>query len=457
MKSKKAETATVCPGADRWSRGSESRTKSYGQVTRSDARQFRLRDDTAESARIRVLTMITSFQIGGTERQVTNVSLGLDAGRFDLHLACLRNFGELRQELDKVSRIHRPVFDIGKLYSLRTLGEAIRLARYIRKKGIQIVHAYGLYPNIFAVPVARIAGAPIVIASIRDCGDILKPWQRWLQKIVCRMADCVLVNADAIRDALISQGYRPDNIAVIRNAIAQPEATEINESSGIRQELGLTQSGPLVLVLSRLNRMKGVEYFLDAAKIVAAEVPEARFLIVGDGAIRQELQSQAANLGLADKIAFTGFRTDVPRLLSEVSLSVLPSLSEGLSNTLLESMAAGVPVIATWVGGNPEIIEDGVSGLLVPPRDSETLADAMLTVLKNPGLAAKFAVAGKHRIADVFSLERSLREIERLYQTLIEGSDHRRSSSNEDSADGPVPAAAQGTQPAKTSGVRLTS
>jgi len=368
--------------------------------------------------------MLTSFQIGGTERQVTNVSLGLDTTRFDLHLACMRNFGELKKEIEKAPRIHRPVFDIGSLYSFRTFREAGRLARYIRSNAIQVVHAYGLYPNLFAVPVARLAGAKIVIASIRDCGDILKPWQRWLQKIICRLADCVLVNADAIRESLISQGYRPDNISVIRNAIAQPKTMNLEESSGIREELGLTASVPLVMVLSRLNRMKGIEYFLDAASIVAAKLPETRFLIVGDGGIRQELESRATCLGLAGKIVFTGFRTDVPRILSEVSLSVLPSLSEGLSNTLLESMAWGVPVVATRVGGNTEIIEDGVSGLIVPPRNSAMLANAMTTLLKNPALASSFGVAGKRRIAEVFSLKRSVREIEHLYQKLIEGSEY---------------------------------
>jgi glycosyltransferase involved in cell wall biosynthesis len=239
------------------------------------------------------------------------------------------------------------------------------------------------------------------------------------------MADCVLVNADAIRETLISQGYRPDNIAVIRNAIAPSKTVTIDQGCGIREELGLTPSAPVVMVLSRLNRMKGVQYFLDAASMVAAKLPETRFLIVGDGEIRQELEDSAARLGLADRIVFTGFRTDIPRLLSEVNLSVLPSLSEGLSNTLLESMAAGVPVVATRVGGNPEIIEDGVSGLLVPPKDSAMLATAMITLLGNPALASSFGAAGKHRIAEVFSLQRSVREIERLYQKLVDGSEYR--------------------------------
>jgi L-malate glycosyltransferase len=375
-----------------------------------------------QSGKIRLLTMITSFQIGGTERQVTNVSLGLDASRFDLHLACMRNFGELMREVEREPRIHRPVFDIGKLYSFRTIREAGRLARYIRVNSIQIVHAYGLYPNIFAVPVARLAGARVVIASIRDCGDILKPWQRWLQKIVCRFADCVLVNADAIRESLIRQGYRPDNITIIRNAVAQPKTHYADNTGGIREELGWPAAAPVGLVLSRLNRMKGIEYFLDAASIVAEKFPEARFLIVGDGGSRRELESHAARVGLAGKIVFTGFRTDVPRILSEASFSVLPSLSEGLSNSLLESMASGVPVIATRVGGNTEIVEDGVTGLIVEPRDAAMLAGAMATLIGNAALASEFGAAGKRRIAELFSIERSVREVEGLYKKLIEDS-----------------------------------
>jgi len=372
-----------------------------------------------QSAKIKVLTMITSFEIGGTERQVTNVCLGLDATRFDLHLACMRNFGEFMRDVERKPWIHRPVFDIGRLYSFRTFREAGRLARYIRGHAIQIVHAYGLYPNIFAVPVARLAGADIVIASIRDCGDILRPWQRWLQKITCRLADCVLVNADAIRESLIGQGYRPDNIVLIRNAIAPPKAQTAEKGPGIRNELGWPAAAPVVMVLSRLNRMKGIDYFLEAACIVAAKHPETRFLIVGDGGSRRELEGRAAGLGLADRVVFTGFRTDVPRLLSEVNLSVLPTLSEGLSNSLLESMASGLPVVATRVGGNTEIVEDGVTGLIVAPRDSAMLAGAMTTLIGNPVLSSSFGAAGRRRIAELFSLERSVHEIEGLYQKLI--------------------------------------
>jgi len=369
--------------------------------------------------RIRLLKMLTSFQIGGTERQVANLALGIHASRFDLHLACLRNRGELLQELEQL-RVPRPVFDIGRLYTPGTLWQAIRLVRYIHRHLIQIVHTYGFYPNVFAVPAARIAGASIVVASIRDRGDILTPMQRWIQKLACRLADCVLVNAEAIREALIGQGYRPGNIMVIRNGVVASRPGTRENGAALRLELGVPASAPLVFVFSRLNTMKGLEYFIEAAALIAGKFPEARFLIVGDGGKRTELEAHARRLGLDDTVIFTGFRTDVPELLSEAAVSVLPSLSEGLSNSLLESMAAGVPVIAAAVGGNPEIIEHDVSGLLVPVRDSASLAAAMGRLLDDPLLAARFGEAGRERVAEMFSMERSLGEVESLYERLVE-------------------------------------
>jgi glycosyltransferase involved in cell wall biosynthesis len=368
--------------------------------------------------RIRLLNMLTSFQIGGTERQVVNLALGFDPSRFDLHLACLRNRGELLEEVALLP-VPRPVFDIGRLYGPKTLWQAIRLALYIRRNRIQIVHTYGFYPNVFAVPAARIAGASIVVASIRDRGDILTPAQRRIQKWACRFADWVLVNAEAIRDTLIEQGYRPDNIVVIRNGIVLSRFGKREKGASLRRELGLPPSAPLVVVFSRLNRMKGVEYFLDAAALLAPRFPAVRFLIVGDGGGRKELEAHAGNLGLAERVIFTGFRKDVPDLIPEAAVSVLPSLSEGLSNSLLESMASGVPVVAARVGGNPEIVEHEVSGFLVPARDSAALADAVGSLLEDPQLAARMGEAGRRRVAELFSMERSLGEVERFYERLV--------------------------------------
>jgi glycosyltransferase involved in cell wall biosynthesis len=157
---------------------------------------------------------------------------------------------------------------------------------------------------------------------------------------------------------------------------------------------------------------------------LAEKFPDVCFLVVGDGGIKDELEEQARQLGLGRRIVFTGFRSDVPDLLSEAAISVLPSLSEGTSNTLLESMAAGIPVVATRVGGNPEVIEDGVSGLLVPPRDSAALAAAMGRLLEDEELAIRLGQAGIRRVAELFSIEGSIDQTEHLYQRLVEAKGH---------------------------------
>jgi glycosyltransferase involved in cell wall biosynthesis len=373
--------------------------------------------------KIKLLQMLTNFHIGGTERQVANLALGIDPSHFDLHLACLRHSGELLAELETL-RVPRSEFRIGPLYSPKTLWQGIRLARYVRRNLIQIVHSFGFYPNVFTVPVARLAGASIVVASIRDTGDLLTPMQRRLLKLVCRLADCVLVNAEAIRENLLQQGYCPANIVVIRNGITLPKAPGKERSALLRRELGIPLSARVVAVFSRLNRMKGVQYFLDAAMVLAGRFPDVHFLVVGDGGSKTELEEHACRLGLGQRIVFTGFRGDVPNLLSEAAISVLPSLSEGTSNTLLESMAAGIPVVATRVGGNPEVVEDGVSGLLVPPRDSSALAAAMARLLEDPDLALRLGQAGMLRVSQLFSIDGSVHQTEHLYQRLVEAKGH---------------------------------
>src|SRR5690242_11783720 len=163
---------------------------------------------TMQPPKIKLLQMLTNFHIGGTERQVANLALGIDPAHFDLHLGCLRHSGELLAELETLP-VPRSEFRIGPLYSPKTVWQGIRLANYVRRNLIQVVHSYGFYPIVFTVPVARLAGASIVVASIRNTCDLLTPLQRRLQKMVCRLADCVLVNADAIRQNLLEEGYQP--------------------------------------------------------------------------------------------------------------------------------------------------------------------------------------------------------------------------------------------------------
>jgi len=379
--------------------------------------------------RIKLLKFTPNFGIGGTERQFVNLSRSLDPSRFELHLACLERWGQLLEEVG-TNRIPVSEYRIQRLYHPKTFKQQLSLARYLKRNGIQIVHAYNFYGNVFAIPAARLAGVTVTMAAIRDMGPYLTRMKRHVHRFVCRFADCIVVNAEAIRKRLVAEGYSEEKIAVIRNGIDHSRFNGKANDAGLRYELGLPLRAPLVLLFSRLNPLKGVEYFLQAAAIVAGHFPEVRFLIVGDafmvkdGAIvrtdyMRGLKGYVARLGLEKRVVFTGFRLDVPKLLSQVAVSVLPSLSEGLSNTLLESMAAGVPVVATRVGGNPEVVEDGVTGLLVPPQDPEAIARALCLLLKDPKLALRLGQAGRKRVAERFSLEQMVRETETLYLQLI--------------------------------------
>jgi L-malate glycosyltransferase len=383
------------------------------------------------SDRTRLLKFVNAFGMGGTERHVVNLGRAIDPEKFDIHLACFKRWGHFLQE---VETRHLPILEypIDSLYNHRTLRHQVRFALDIRRRRIQIVHAYNFYPNVFAVPVARVAGTPVVLASIRDTGVYLTPRQKRVQRLACRMADRIVVNAEAVRRWLLEEGYPGEKIVVIRNGVDTSRFGGTRDGERLRRVLGLPPRVPLVAVLSRLHHMKGLDYFLEAAATVAGRHPNVRFLIVGDrfamkdgvvvsdGAYRSDLEGRARRLGIGERVVFTGFRIDVPDLLAETAISVLPSLSEGLPNTVLESMAAGVPVVATRVGGIPEVIEDGTSGLLVPPRDTATLVRAIDTLLEDPDLARRIGEAGRRRVAERFSLEVMARDTERLYTDLLQ-------------------------------------
>jgi L-malate glycosyltransferase len=383
--------------------------------------------------RIKLMKFVTLFAIGGTERQVVTIGKGLDPRRFDLQFACLHRVGEFLAECDARSWSIAE-YKVRSLYGYGTLKKQMEFGRNLRRQGIQILHTYGFYPNVFAIPTARFAGVPVIIGSVRDIGDIWTPWQHKVQKVCLRMADHTIVNAEAIKKDLLQRGYRADRVTVIPNGIDFEPFLVPHTGETVRRELNIPADAPVVGVLARLTKIKGHEYFLQAAALVAARVPNVRFLIVGDTNIhqeyREELKRLAARLGIQDRVVFTGFRLDVPELLAALSVSVLSSLGlEGLSNSLLESMAAGLPVVATRVGGSPEIVEDGVSGLLVPPADAEAMASAICRLLEDKTLAMNLGQAGRRLILSRYSLDRAVATTERLYRDLLRHTRSRRRAS----------------------------
>ncbi len=373
---------------------------------------------------IKILKFLTMFAVGGTERQFTYVTKSLNRSLFDIHVGCLSREGEFLKDIEALN-VPISEYRISSLYSASMVRRQWAFAQDLRKNGVQLVHAYGFYPNVFSIPAARLAGC-VAIASVRDTGAFSSQikLRALVQRTACRFADSVIANSMAVRDWLVSLGMNEKQIAVIPNGIAVPAEIPFSRDFPIRREFGIDPQAPVIAAVCRLNKNKGVEYFLEAALTVSKRFPAARFLVVGasyfEPQYKVSLERLAAEMNLKDRVIFTGERNDVPKLLQEIDLSVLPSMSEGLSNSLLEAMAAHVPVVATNVGGNPEIVHNGKTGLLVPPRDADALANAMIRILESPRLADEFGKAGHDYVRTNFSLDATVRRTQDLYMALLE-------------------------------------
>jgi len=382
------------------------------------------RKRSSSASPVRLLKVVPTFMCGGTENQFMALGRSLDPNRFELEFACLRRWGAFADEI--VAR-HIPLIEcnVTSFRSLSALRQQVRLARYVTERRIDVVHTYSFYGNVFAVPPARLAGVPVVIASIRDRAPYLTPMQKRAQRWACQFADCILVNAAAVKEWLIGEGYDAAKIVIIPNGVELSRFDRVDEGSPFRG-LGIPEGAPVVLVVSRLNPLKGIESFLQAAALVAPDFPTVRFVVAGDTNPNERqywstLTSLTVRLGLTERLIFAGLRRDVPQLLSAATVSVMPSLNEALSNVVLESMAAGAPIVATRVGGTPEAISDGVDGLLVPPGDPRAMASAIAALLRDQSRARRLGDAARQSIHERFSMERMASATAQLYEALLDG------------------------------------
>jgi Glycosyltransferase len=378
------------------------------------------------SAAVKLLKVVTACYSGGTEGQVLNLSRTLDRERFDLQFACLNSAGDL---LKDYAALGAPMteFKIRNLWGLGVRLQQLRFAAFLRRNGIEVVHSYNFYSNVFAIPAARLARVPVVIASIRDRGVYLTPAQKLLQKWVCSLADKVLVNADSIRDWLLEQHYDEKKICVIKNGLDLNLYTQTKSDPAFRKSLGVPATSPLVVMIARLNPQKGIDEFISAAALIHKTHPDVHFLVIGTKVVREDngysedeeyllqLKQAAWQQGLGTRLQFVGMRKDIPKILAESAVSVLPSHSEGLSNTLLESMAAGVPIVATDVGGNPELVSHGRNGFLVPVKAPHALALAITNILDDPRLASRFSRESRRIAREHHSLTGMTEATQRIY------------------------------------------
>jgi glycosyltransferase involved in cell wall biosynthesis len=352
--------------------------------------------------------VVESLEVGGLEKLLVDFARHVDRSRFALSFVTLGARGRLAEEVEEFGW---PVRALGLGPGLRARGPAVvRLARRFWRDGVSVVHTHSEGPLIYGVPAARLARVGRVIHT-RHHGPDLGSSQRALRvmELVSRSVDRVAcVAADGARH-VVAEGVRSERVVTVWNGIDLDRFAYSGPAPG----------GPAVIV-ARLTPEKDHATLLRAVAIAVEREPGFRLEIAGDGPLRGELQEVAAMLGLGDRVRFLRQVDDVSRLLGRARLVVLSSVKEGISLTLLEAMARGLPVVATRVGGNPEVVDDGRTGRLVPPRSPEELAAAMLALWGDPSEALRMGRAGRERVERSFDVRRTIARYEAMYQGMTD-------------------------------------
>jgi len=329
---------------------------------------------------------------------------------------------ELRKE-----GIHFEVIDLGEIQKgwepfllLRNLTARItptvKLIHLIRRQGIDIVHANGTFSFIACCFAAKLCRVPVIWwvhnTGLARNGVFLIPF--------IRLADKIVAVTEAIRREFVGLVRGADSkISTIYNGLDLRRFGNVTRREDKLQELGLLQGSPIIGTVSRLAPEKGLTYFIDAAARVLSAVPQARFLIVGDGPIRRELEVEVSRKSLEDRVTFTGFRGDVLDIISTMDIFVLSAVSrEALSMAVLEAMALRKPIVATDIGGNRELVVDGENGFLVPPGDAESLARAIITLSRDEEKRMAMGQIGRRRVEQFFRIEDMVERNLQLYREL---------------------------------------
>ncbi|HKA33127.1 MAG TPA: glycosyltransferase family 4 protein, partial [Candidatus Binatia bacterium] len=287
-----------------------------------------------ETSKIKILKFLTSFDIGGTERHVVNLLRGLDRSKFDVSMACLRRQGPFLKDIE---RLDIPVeeYSLGSFRSRRALQELFRCARWIRTNGVQIVHTYGFYSNVFGIPAAKLGGAPYAIASVRDTLEF-PPVQSAVHKLVGRFADAIFVNADVIRRRLVAGGYNGAKIKVVKNGVDLSRFAPAARRTPLRSRLGWDDKF-IVTYAGTHGMAHALDKVVDAAARLARR-DDVRFLFVGEGAERRALEDKARSAGL-DGVRFFGSvpRESMPEVYATADLCLVPLRKAELFTTVIPS------------------------------------------------------------------------------------------------------------------------
>ena len=371
------------------------------------------------------LFVIGSLEIGGAERQMYLLVKQLRGQNYTCHVYSLQAGGPLERWFEDLGV---PVFSGGlkkgdvSRAPWRVVLAGWRLLRLIYELKPSVIHCFLPLITFMGALSGRIARVPLVVTSRRALGTHQRryPVLRPLDHVASRLSHRVTVNSQAVWNDMVRRDHvDASKLVLIYNGVATgPFEAALSYREDVRRDQGIKADARVMIVIANLIPYKGHSDLIQAAKEVINRFPDAIFLLVGeDRGIQKELEQRVANLGVGQSVRFLGRQDDVPKLLAASDISVLPSHEEGFSNVILESMAAGLPVVATDVGGNREAILDGITGWLIPHKDPGALAAKIIDLLRDPAKAKEWGIGGRERVNRMFTVKRMVAAHIDLYES----------------------------------------
>lgn len=366
---------------------------------------------------LKVMHVIEDLESGGAERVVVELTRGLNAQHFSPMVCCLRKKGALAAELEQHGI---PVFVMNKRSKI-DLAMLWRLTRLLRSQKIAIVHCHVFTANLWGRLAALLARVPAIVTHEHSSISVDRQAVHRLERLLSRGTDAVITVTEQLaqrwRDEI---GVSAQNVRTVYNGLdVVHHLTDPAAVRKLRSEFGLQKCGHVIGAVGRLEWRKNFKLLLEALAIVLHSHPNTTLMIVGAGEEETALKAHAVELKIAQNVIFAGYRADIAEMLGLFSVFCMSSDTEGISLALLEAITAGVPVVATRVGGTPEVIRDESMGTLVPPRNADALAHAVKAVLDHPQAAQHKAQTARQKVAEIFTKEKMIREIEMLYREII--------------------------------------
>ncbi|MBM4048054.1 MAG: glycosyltransferase [Planctomycetes bacterium] len=365
------------------------------------------------SQRIKIVYLITELDIGGAEKCLYQLATRLDRTRFDPCVACLSGHGAIGEWLETRGI---PVHYIRANTWADAATAVLRVAAILRRERARILHTFLFHANVVGRLAGFVARTPVVISSVRVAEQ--RRHHLWLEGLTCGLTNFITCVSEAVRQHMIRHaGMPPGRLVTIPNGVEAPSS--LGRPDLVRSSLGLRADQPVATIIGRLTPQKGIDDCLAAAAIVARALPEAHFVIVGDGPLKGELEALASSLGIAERTHFLGWRENVWDVLGASNVLVSGSRWEGLPNVILEAMAVGCPVVATGAGGCGEVVSHGTTGFIVPTGDIESLAGAVSYLLREPSEARGMGLAGREAVLSRFGVGRMVSSNQALYESAL--------------------------------------